>query len=42
VPDWTDATPHDPGVTLLQGLVWSPAGFAAAGLLYRLVRRRDP
>jgi hypothetical protein len=42
VSGWTDANAHDPGIALLQGLVWWVAGFAAAGLLHRLVRRRDP
>ena len=40
--DWTDATTHDPGITVLQALVWTVGGLLAAGLLYRYVRPRDP
>ena len=39
--DWTDANVHDPGVTLLQALLWTVGGLFAAGLLYRYARRRD-
>lgn len=42
MPDWTDANVHDPGITVLEALVWSLAGLAAAGVLWRLLRRGDP
>jgi len=41
VSDWTDANVHDPGITLLQALVWSMAGLFAAALVWRFRRRRD-
>ena len=41
MPGWTDANVHDPGITLLQAFAWTLGGFAAALLLWRLLRR-DP
>ena len=40
--DWTDANVHDPGITMLQALVWSIGGLFAVALVWRFRRRRDP
>jgi hypothetical protein len=42
VSDWTDANVHDPGITVVQALVWGVGGLFAAALVWRFRRRRDP
>jgi len=41
VPGWTDANAQDPGITVLWALAWTVGGLLAAGVVWRLVRRRD-
>jgi hypothetical protein len=41
VEGWTDYNEHDPGVTVLELLVSSVAGFLFALGVYAYVRRRD-